>query len=243
MWPLSPQTGGAGRFELGNAAKGPLQCSELGMPVVGLMFGDDLTESSPPVLELAVAADPYCGSYFQAQTDVAKASTRVTLRTTYLGSVVPLKEEQRTLALEFHREGPTDFAVLLPHHPRDRAGCAVDAGNSSGLLRLSIGKGRGMVQGPANLGRPYSGQTTRPGGGLPAWLVRLFPTIRLRSQHREVARGMDRLPGDQQGAHEPGRNAPAACSSPGSSASACCCIFPTAPTAIRARRNSARSMS
>ncbi len=105
VWPMSPELGGAGRFELGNAAKGPVQCSELGMPVVGLKFGGNLAKEGLPGLELAVAADPYCGSYFYARADEACSSTRVSLLTTYLGSVVPLKEEQRTLALEFHRQG------------------------------------------------------------------------------------------------------------------------------------------
>ena len=30
IWPMSPELGGAGKFELGNAAKGPLPCSTLG---------------------------------------------------------------------------------------------------------------------------------------------------------------------------------------------------------------------
>lgn len=92
VWPITAETGGAGKFELGNAAKGPIQCSTLGMPVVGLIFG----ENEP---QLAVAADPYCGSYIQAQ------GQRVTVRTTYAGSLVPVTREERTFALEFHRGG------------------------------------------------------------------------------------------------------------------------------------------
>ena len=96
MWPLLHGVVGAGRFELGNAAQGPAQCSALGMPVVGLTFGD----KDP---QLAVATDPYCGSYFEAQacSDV----THVMVRTTYTGSVVPIRFERRTLALEFHHGG------------------------------------------------------------------------------------------------------------------------------------------
>jgi hypothetical protein len=96
VWPLPPDVGGAGRFELGNAAKAPAPCSALGMPVVGLVFGDQDEQ-------LAVAADPYCGSYIQAQP--SEAGTRITVRTAYTGSVVPLRSERRTLALEFHRKG------------------------------------------------------------------------------------------------------------------------------------------
>lgn len=100
VWPLSPNTGGAGRFELGNAAQGPAPCPALGIPVVGLIFGDNG--------QLAVSADPYCGSCFQAKEAVEGQSrlTRVLVRTTYTGSVVPLRSERRTLALEFHRQGP-----------------------------------------------------------------------------------------------------------------------------------------
>jgi hypothetical protein len=92
IWPVTPECGGAGKFELGRAAKGPLPCSTLGMPVVGLIFG----ENEP---QLAVSADPYCGSYFQVQ------GRRVLVRTTYTGSLVPVTHEERTIALEFHRGG------------------------------------------------------------------------------------------------------------------------------------------
>ena len=95
-YPILTDVGGAGRFDLGNAAKGPVQCSTLGMPVMGLSFGDN----DP---QLAIAADPYCGSFFQAEATTS--GTRVTVRTTYMGSVVPVRSERRTLALEFHRNG------------------------------------------------------------------------------------------------------------------------------------------
>ena len=67
-YPWPDHVCGAGRFELGNAAKGPVQCSSLGLPVAGLIFGDpgaDVTNSGAgtQAWQLAVAADPYCGSY------------------------------------------------------------------------------------------------------------------------------------------------------------------------------------
>ena len=96
IWPMTPEVDGGGKFELGQAAKGPIQCSTLGMPVVGLFFG----EAEP---QLAVAADPYCGSFIQSQPQTP--GTRVTVRTTYLGKVVPVRREERTVALEFHRTG------------------------------------------------------------------------------------------------------------------------------------------
>ena len=96
VWPMAADVGGAGKFELGQAAKGPIQCSTLGMPAVGLIFG----EAEP---QLAVAADPYCGSFLQAQPQAA--GTRVTVRTTYSGALVPVSREERTVALEFHRRG------------------------------------------------------------------------------------------------------------------------------------------
>jgi hypothetical protein len=112
VWPLSAASGGAGRFELGQAARGPVACSELGLPVVGLIFDDkDARGPYPPPMQLAVAADPYCGSYFQAQAEKTPAAgkiqpgTCVTIRTTYHGSIVPLRCEERTFVLEFHRLG------------------------------------------------------------------------------------------------------------------------------------------
>ena len=96
IYPILPNAGGAGRFDLGNAAIGPVQCSTLGMPVVGLSFGDKDAH-------LAIAADPYCGSFFQAEA--TPSGTRITVRSTYTGSVVPLRSERRTLALEFHSNG------------------------------------------------------------------------------------------------------------------------------------------
>jgi len=96
VWPMSPDVGGAGKFELGQAAKGPVQCSTLGMPVVGLVFG-------AAEQQLAVAADPYCGSFIQAQSQAS--GTHITVRTTYSGAVVPVQQEERTVALEFHRGG------------------------------------------------------------------------------------------------------------------------------------------
>ena len=95
-YPIPANAGGAGRFELGNAANGPVPCSALGMPVVGLGFGDN----DP---QLAIATDPYCGSFFQAEATTS--GTRITVRSTYMGSVVPVRSERRTLALEFHRNG------------------------------------------------------------------------------------------------------------------------------------------
>lgn len=95
-WPISQQRSGAGRFELGCAARSPVPCSELGMPAAGLVFGVD----DP---ELAVAFDPYCGGVIQA--NAIGGGTRVTVRTTYSGSLVPVQSETRTVALEFHRNG------------------------------------------------------------------------------------------------------------------------------------------
>ena len=103
LWPVLPGVGGAGRFDLGNAAEGPVACSALGMPVVGLVFEDKESGGTPQPLQLSVAADPYCGSYIQAQPTAA--GTQVTVRTTYRGSIVPVRSERRTLALEFHRNG------------------------------------------------------------------------------------------------------------------------------------------
>ena len=71
--PLLPDVGGAGRFELGCSAKGPVQCPAIGMPVIGLILGDQGANEprsaggAQGALQLAVAADPYCGSYIHAK--------------------------------------------------------------------------------------------------------------------------------------------------------------------------------
>lgn len=88
--PVTKMSGAAGKFELGNAANGPGPA--LGMPVVGLIFGAEEQQ-------LAVAADPYCGSDFQVQ------GRRIMVRTTYRGALVPVTREERTVALVFHRDG------------------------------------------------------------------------------------------------------------------------------------------
>jgi hypothetical protein len=109
-WPMTSGAGGAGRFELGRAAQGPVQCSVLAMPVVGLILDDPgtSTQSYPDSAhELAVAADPYWGSFIQAQAakENGLASTSITVRSTYTGAIIPVRSERRTLALEFHRKG------------------------------------------------------------------------------------------------------------------------------------------
>jgi hypothetical protein len=112
VWPLLPGVGGAGRFDLGNAGKGPMPCSELGVPAVGLIFGDQGAGGANSggglqPWQLAVAADPYCGGYIEARA-VAEGNTpatRIVVRTTYTGSVIPIRSERRTLTLEFHRQG------------------------------------------------------------------------------------------------------------------------------------------
>lgn len=84
----------AGSFMLGSAAKGG---TGLGMPVMGFEWTGEGT------LQLAVAADPFCGSTTEGARGQAGALISVT--TTYPGLEVPVRTESRTLALEFHRGG------------------------------------------------------------------------------------------------------------------------------------------
>ena len=96
--PFPPDRGEGGCFALGQAARGgPL----LGMPVIGFVWDE------PQGSQLAVSADPYCGGVLRAtaRKDGAEPCTRVGVTAVYSGSIVPLRSERRTLALEFHRKG------------------------------------------------------------------------------------------------------------------------------------------
>ena len=112
VFQLAPGVSAGGRFELGNAAKNPVDFPALGLPVMGLMFGDQATgltnsDAGTRPWQLAVSTDPYCGSCLEARAapEGPAAPTRVVVRTRYPGSVVPVRSEHRTVALEFHRQG------------------------------------------------------------------------------------------------------------------------------------------
>ena len=88
-----------GNFQLGQAT--PRGGVALGMPVVGF----DWPQADQ--LQLAASADPYCGGTIDGSAihDGTTAGTRIRFMTRYPGSIVPLRVERRTLALEFHRRG------------------------------------------------------------------------------------------------------------------------------------------
>ena len=86
----------AGYYVLGrgsNAQEG----EELALPVMGVGF-DAQTGG-----DFAVATDPYCGSQFRVRGPSEKGAASVTTSYTYLGSLVPLREEPRTAVLVSHR--------------------------------------------------------------------------------------------------------------------------------------------
>jgi hypothetical protein len=90
----------AGYYALGKgstAQKG----EEIALPVIGLDF-DPMVGGS-----LAVATDPYCGSQFRVWTTSDKAPNEsfVTSSNTYVGSIVPLREEERTEVYVAHKGG------------------------------------------------------------------------------------------------------------------------------------------
>jgi hypothetical protein len=93
-----------GRFRLGAGAAGTVG-RDLGMPVLDFCWNGAEGEAKP--LRLAVAADPYCGCSISGivRPKGTMPITRITVATTYKGSVVPLTSEKRTLSLEFHRRG------------------------------------------------------------------------------------------------------------------------------------------
>lgn len=81
---------GAGRYELGLGAAKNMKVNEIGIPVVGLALNNEKN--------LAVSMDPYCGGLIQAQA--ANRGTEITVSTTYKGTTVPVKHEERRLVME-----------------------------------------------------------------------------------------------------------------------------------------------
>ncbi|MDP6045297.1 MAG: hypothetical protein QGG25_06805 [Phycisphaerae bacterium] len=100
-YPLTPGRSRAGRYELGARAAGSAKCPQLGIPVVGLVFGKESGDSKAE--QLAVSIDPYCGGHIQASP--AGKHTFATVSTTYHGAAAPMTREKRTVAMEFHRKG------------------------------------------------------------------------------------------------------------------------------------------
>ena len=73
----------------------------LSMPVVGFALKPSAARQPPWIL--AVSSDPYSGTQFYGES--AGGTTHISMATRYCGTTVPLKEEARTSALEFHRKG------------------------------------------------------------------------------------------------------------------------------------------
>ena len=102
--PLQPNAAASGKFELGaGAASGGGH--DLGMPVLDVCWERPEHELQP--LRLAIATDPHCGCSISGvvRPEGATPVTRVTVSTTYQGSIVPIIGEKRSLSLEFHRRG------------------------------------------------------------------------------------------------------------------------------------------
>ncbi len=70
----------------------------LAMPVIGLDFDTS---------SFAVSADPYNGLSFSAKSleDDDEKCTQLMLATKYPGSIIPVHYEERTIAMQFHRNG------------------------------------------------------------------------------------------------------------------------------------------
>ncbi|ARN57994.1 hypothetical protein [Sedimentisphaera salicampi] len=102
---------GAGRYELGAKAAQGVNCSEIGIPVVGV----ELNSVDSGRTDLAVSIDPYCGGYIKAGSD--NGSTEVTVSTTYNGTVVPMNSESRTIAIEFMEDPEGKLSAPENMHP------------------------------------------------------------------------------------------------------------------------------
>jgi hypothetical protein len=102
--PLRPSAAQSGQFRLGTGSS-DANGRDLGMPVLGFCWDKADVRSEP--LQLAVAADPYCGCSISAvaRSEPTLPVSYITVSTTYRASVVPLTDEKRTLSLEFHRNG------------------------------------------------------------------------------------------------------------------------------------------
>lgn len=74
---------------------------ELALPVIGLGFDDTAGGT------FAISTDPYCGSQFRVEGNCGceklQRGSSVTIAYTYKGSLVPLREEERTAAFVSHQ--------------------------------------------------------------------------------------------------------------------------------------------
>jgi hypothetical protein len=106
-YPLKAGYSNAGRFELGKKTAAGAACSELGIPVVGLVLTDPADRAKN--LQFSVSMDPYCGGCIDASCGA------VTVSTTYTGSTVPLVAEKRTIALAFHPQDADQMLMSFYH--------------------------------------------------------------------------------------------------------------------------------
>ena len=88
----------AGYYVLGRGSTAQ-EGEELALPVIGVGF-DAQTGGT-----FAVATDPYCGSQFRLRGASEKGVSLLNTSYTYLGSLVPLREEARTTVLVSHLGG------------------------------------------------------------------------------------------------------------------------------------------
>ncbi|MEI7900598.1 MAG: hypothetical protein WCK89_10105 [bacterium] len=103
-WRIGTDEPASAHFDLGIEStdlKGPV----ISMPLVALAFRG---ENGSALRLLSIATDPYCGAQFYASQSAGTGpggDARVAVVTRYKGSLVPIRSEARTLALQFSEEG------------------------------------------------------------------------------------------------------------------------------------------
>ena len=178
--PLRPNAVQCGKFRLGMGA-GDAAGHDLGMPVIGFCWDD--ADGKPRPLQLAVAADPYCGCSIStvARTGPAPPVSGITVSTTYRASAVPLTAEKRTLSLEFHHNGADGtFRSFYRTIPEIEPGPQWTQGVQLVYYDYLSEKGEGWFKDLRTLADKVPVEASQPRGRLPARLVRLLPTICLR---------------------------------------------------------------
>jgi hypothetical protein len=75
------------------------------MPVTGFVF-----KNKDKLLSLAVSADPYSGTQFYAKNLLKTA--RINVLNRYSGSLIPLKQESKTIVLEYTKTNPEKSLLI-----------------------------------------------------------------------------------------------------------------------------------
>ncbi len=171
-WRVSPGAPGAAYFEMGRGST-DRQGVIVSMPVAGLALGKGNGAGTPM---LVLATDPYSGVQFQA-TNVAAGevkSARISALSRYHGAKVPLRDETRTVALQFNADGADGmFRTFYATIPEIEPGAAWIHGVALNYYDYYSDSGKGWYRNIEKLAQivPLEHRGKIPGGiTLTAWI-------------------------------------------------------------------------